>query len=179
MATDNAYVEREEKMHSAHAKFVIADSFEPSQCEDHKSDHAILYFDIAEAGRASFNEETCSPSSQERHDHGTYSNESSKCHADIENKLCHVSELDSEELPRDGDVCVPDSVLDHVSPLNRIISESSYDTCTDLEENSLQVGLNTVEKDQKAAYDFTGGKLFITSGIFFPSKMQINMVRMV
>ncbi|KAI9105096.1 hypothetical protein K1719_022812 [Acacia pycnantha] len=158
VVTENAYVEREEKMHikTTSVSFVIADSFEPSQSENHKSEQAIFHSSIAEASRASFDKETCS-TSHEQHASGVLPNESSNCQADIKltkNAFHHSSELDSEDLPQDFDICIPDSVLEHTPPLDRVISESSNDACPNVNENSNKVGLNSMEKDHKAAHDF-------------------------
>ncbi|XP_054823161.1 uncharacterized protein LOC129321425 isoform X2 [Prosopis cineraria] len=155
----NAHVDREEKidMKTRDVSFFIADSFEPSQCENHKPDQAILHSDIAEASRASLDKEICSPASHEQHAFGVLPNESSDCYADMKltkNKFCHSSELDSEELPPDFEICIPDPVLEHMPPLDRVISESNNDACTDMKENSNKVGLNSMEKDHKAAHDF-------------------------
>ncbi|KAK4263611.1 hypothetical protein QN277_029000 [Acacia crassicarpa] len=156
--TENAYVEREEKMHvkTTSVSFVIADSFEPTQSENHKSEQAIFHSSIAEASRASFDKETCS-TSHEQHGSGVLPNESSNCQADIKltkNAFHHSSELDSEDLPQDFDICIPDSVLEHTPPLDRVISESNNDACPNVKENSNTVGLNSMEKDHKAAHDF-------------------------
>ena len=120
----------------------VADSFETSECESHKSDQAVLRSDIAEASRVVFDRETCSPTSHEQHGSDVLLNKNSDCHTTPEltrNKFHHPSKLDSEYFPQDFDICIPDSVLEHKPPLDRVISESNNDACTTMNENSNKV----------------------------------------
>ncbi|TKY75463.1 nucleus protein [Spatholobus suberectus] len=137
---------------SEHMKSIVPDSFENSQGDDYKTNLEILSFDIAEAGRSSFNKEICS---QQLLGH------------DLPNGIstCHASGLDFKDKPQNCDVCIPESVLDDMSPKDLIISERSDDTCSDLKENPVHVGLSFVQKDLSTAQDFTGGVSNAFSGV--------------
>lgn len=156
--TKNAYVEKEEMMHvNTTGVGFVADSFETSECESHKSDQAVLRSDIAEASRVVFDRETCSPTSHGQHGSDVSLNKNSDCHTTPEltrNKFHHSSELDSEYFPQDFDICIPDSVLEHKPPSDRVISESNNDACTAMNENSNKVGFDLGEKDHEAAHDY-------------------------
>ncbi|TKY58558.1 hypothetical protein E2542_SST15622 [Spatholobus suberectus] len=73
--------------------------------------------------------------------------------------------LDFKDKPQNCDVCIPESVLDDMSPKDLIISERSDDTCSDLKENPVHVGLSFVQKDLSTAQDFTGGVSNAFSGV--------------
>lgn len=167
VVTEDAYGEQGEKIHGPNTdpcsnthntenmKSIVLDSFEYSQCEDLKT-LEIPSFNIDEAGRSSFRKEMRSPRSQEQLPGSDLPNGSSPCCA---------SELDYKVRHRDYDVCIPDSVLDDTPPEDRVISERGNDACSDMKENILHVNFNSMQNDLSTAQDFTGGNVFMISGI--------------
>ncbi|MCH82195.1 F/Y rich carboxy-terminal protein, partial [Trifolium medium] len=152
MVTEDAYGEQGEKIHkpntgprsnsynTEHMKSIVLDSFEYSQCEDLKNSET-LSFDIAEVDKSSFSKEMCCPKSQEQ------------LPGDLPNgpSTCCASELEFKNRPPDYDACVPDSVLDDMSPPDVCIPDSVLDDMSPAHDsfNSLQNGLS-------AGQDFTG-----------------------
>lgn len=175
MVIEDAYGEHGEKIHqpttdpcsnttnTEHMKSMVPDSFEYSQYEDLKTSE-ILAFDTAEAGRSDFNKEMCSPRSQEQ-----------LPGCDLPNgSPCHASELDFRNRPHDCDAYIPESAMDDMSPKDRIISEQSNDACSDLKENPVHVGFNSMQNDLSTAQDFTAGNVLMISGVKNKnSEMQI------
>ncbi|KAI4357999.1 hypothetical protein L6164_001908 [Bauhinia variegata] len=166
VVTDGACVEREEKMHMPntdlssinleHARSV--DSYEYDGYEDHKTSQPILSSDTAEARGASSKKEICSRKSQEHLPRAVLAKTSSMCYVDtnLTKKFCHDPDLDFKDWPQDGSVCIPESMTERFSPMKKVISESNSDACTDLEENPLQVGLDSTQKGPKTDDDFNG-----------------------
>jgi hypothetical protein len=161
MVTEEAYGEQGEKIHkpntdprsnsynTEHMKSIVRDSFEYSQCEDIKNSE-ILSFDIAEVDKTSFSKEMCCPKSREQ------------LPGDLPNgpSTCCASELDFTNRPPDYDVCVPDSVLDDMSPPDVCIPDSV------LEDMSLaHDSFNSQQNGLSAGQDFTGGNVFMISAI--------------
>ncbi|KAL2576488.1 hypothetical protein AAZV13_16G079900 [Glycine max] len=153
--TEAAHGEQGQKIHGCtdshsntpnfeHMRSIVPDSFEYSQCDDYKTNQEILSSDIVEAGRSSFNKEMCS---QQLLGH------------DLTNGTitCHASGLDFKDMPQNCDVCIPESVLDDMSPKDLIIYERSDDACLHVKENPAHVFLSSVQKDLPTAQDFTGG----------------------
>ncbi|KAK7386642.1 hypothetical protein VNO78_26976 [Psophocarpus tetragonolobus] len=136
---------------SEHMKSIVPDSFEYSQCDDYKTHQEILFSDIDEAVRSSFNKEMCS----QQHLGDDLPKVTSTCHA---------SGLDFKDRPQNCDVCIRDSVLDDMSPKEIIISERSDDACSDLKENPAHVDLSSVQKDLPTAQDLIGGNVCMISG---------------
>ncbi|CAJ2636399.1 unnamed protein product [Trifolium pratense] len=152
MVTEDAYGEQGEKIHkpntgpssnsynTEHMKSIVLDSFEYSQCEDLKNSE-ILSFDIVEVDKSSFTKEMCCPKSQEQ------------LPGDLPNgpSTCCASELEFKNRPPDYDACVPDSVLDDMSPSDVCIPDSVLDDICPAHDSfsSLQNGLS-------AGQDFTG-----------------------
>jgi len=173
--TEAAHGEQGQKIHGCtdshsntpnfeHMRSIVPDSFEYSQCDDYKTNQEILSSDIVEAGRSSFNKEMCS---QQLLGH------------DLTNGTitCHASGLDFKDMPQNCDVCIPESVLDDMSPKDLIIYERSDDACLHVKENPAHVFLSSVQKDLPTAQDFTGGNVFMISGIKkINSKIWMNMV---
>lgn len=161
MVTVDAYGEQGEKIHKPntdphsnssntdHMKSIVPDSFEYTQFEDLKNSE-FLSFDIAEVGRSSLSIEMCCPKSQEHHP------------GDLPNgpSTCCASEVDFKNRPPDYDVCVPDSVLDDMSPPDVCIPDSVLDDMP-LAHDSFNSGKN----DLSAAQDFTEGNVFMIFGI--------------
>ncbi|KAL2576486.1 hypothetical protein AAZV13_16G079900 [Glycine max] len=152
--TEAAHGEQGQKIHGCtdshsntpnfeHMRSIVPDSFEYSQCDDYKTNQEILSSDIVEAGRSSFNKEMCS---QQLLGH------------DLTNGTitCHASGLDFKDMPQNCDVCIPESVLDDMSPKDLIIYERSDDACLHVKENPAHVFLSSVQKDLPTAQDFTG-----------------------
>lgn len=152
VVTEDAYGEQRERIHgpnsdlssntpnSEHREPIVLDSFKYGQCKDLKTNKTILSSDIAEAGRASFKKE-----------------QHPGCDLPSGSSMCHTSELDCKDSPQDGDVCIPESILHDMSPKDRIISERRNGACSDLKENPVHVGFNSMEKDLPTAQDFTEG----------------------
>ncbi|CAJ2645209.1 unnamed protein product [Trifolium pratense] len=147
MVTEDVYGEQGEKIHKTntgteHMKSIVLDSFEYSQCEDLKNSE-ILSFNIAEVDKSSFSKEMCCPKSQEQ------------LPGDLPNgpSTCCASELEFKNRPPDYDACVPDSVLDDMSPPDVCIPDSVLDDMSPAHDsfNSLKNGLS-------AGQDFTGEK---------------------
>ncbi|XP_045787380.1 uncharacterized protein LOC123882822 isoform X2 [Trifolium pratense] len=147
MVTEDVYGEQGEKIHKTntgteHMKSIVLDSFEYSQCEDLKNSE-ILSFNIAEVDKSSFSKEMCYPKSQEQ------------LPGDLPNgpSTCCASELEFKNRPPDYDACVPDSVLDDMSPPDVCIPDSVLDDMSPAHDsfNSLKNGLS-------AGQDFTGEK---------------------
>ncbi|XP_027346611.1 uncharacterized protein LOC113858262 [Abrus precatorius] len=137
---------------SEHMKFIIPDSFEYSPCDDFKTNQEILSSDIAEAGRSSLNKEMCSeqvPDQDLANGTSTY----------------HASVLDFKDRPQDCDVCIPESVIDDMSPKDWNISERSDNACSDLKKHPVHFGYNSLQKDESSALEFTGGVSNAFSGV--------------
>ncbi|KAL5063273.1 hypothetical protein RYX36_025010 [Vicia faba] len=184
MITEDAYEEQNEKIHkpdahpcsnssnSDHTKSIVLDSFEYSQCEDLKNSK-VLSFDTAEVGRSSFSKEMCCSKSHEQ------------LHGDLPRgpPTCCSSEMDFKNRPHDYDVCIPDSVLDDMSPPDVIVPDSVLedtsppdvcvpdsvmdmsppDVCvpdSDLDDMSpAHDSFKSVQNDLPAALDFTGERM--------------------
>ncbi|CAK8532948.1 unnamed protein product [Lathyrus sativus] len=128
MVTEDAYEEQNGKIHKPdahphsnssktdHMKSIVLDSFEYSQCEDLKNSE-VLSFDITEVGRSSFSKEMCCVKSQEQ------------LYGDLPKgpSTCSASEVDFKNRPHDYDLCIPDSVLDDMSPPDVRVSDSVLD----------------------------------------------------
>ncbi|XP_050911179.1 uncharacterized protein LOC127126306 isoform X2 [Lathyrus oleraceus] len=128
MVTEDAYEEQNGKVHkpdahllsnssnTVHMKSTVLDSFEYSQCEGLKNSE-VLSFDIAEVGRSSFSKEMCCVKSQEQLCGDLPKGPSSCC----------ASEVDFKNRPHDYDLCIPDSVLDDMSPPDVCVPDSDLD----------------------------------------------------
>ena len=135
-------------LNSEHMKFIVPDSFEYSECDDYKTNQEKLSSDLAEAGRSSFNIEM---GSQQLLGHDM-PNITSKTHA---------SGIDFEDSPRNFDVCIPESVLDDMSPKDQVNSERRDDDYSGVKENPAHVSLSPAQKDFPTAQDFTRGNVFM------------------
>ncbi|KAJ7943316.1 DNA binding protein [Quillaja saponaria] len=169
VVTENAHMERGENMHIQgadlslvlpsveHSKSVILDSLETNQNRDHVTDQEILSSDIAEADRASFEEEKCSPKCPVQLFSGDMQNESSVIH--FKKDGCNDNMDLRNEWSQDGDFCISEWVQGHVPSRNTVNSESSECASTQLVGNLAPVNFDCIEKDPKTANDFTGDKL--------------------
>ncbi|ESW28388.1 hypothetical protein PHAVU_003G282800 [Phaseolus vulgaris] len=148
-------------LNSEHMKCIVPDSFEYSECDDYKTNQEKLSSDLAEAGRSSFNIEM---GSQQLLGHDM-PNITSKTHA---------SGIDFEDSPRNFDVCIPESVLDDMSPKDQVNSERRDDDYSGVKENPAHVSLSPAQKDFPTAQDFTGG----VSNAFSGDKFKLVTTQM-
>ncbi|KAK7360635.1 hypothetical protein VNO77_02643 [Canavalia gladiata] len=152
--TEAVYREQGEIMHgphtdsrlnipnSEHLKSIVPDSFEYSQCDDLKTNQEILSSDVAESDRSSLSKDMCS---QQLPGHDLLDRTTTY----------HASGLDFQDGPQDCNLCIPESVPDDISPRDQIISERSNNACSDLKENPVHVGFDSMQKDLLTAQDFT------------------------
>jgi len=132
---------------SEHMKCIVPDSFEYSQCDDYKTNQEKLSSDLAEAGRSTFNIEMCSQKLL-AHEMPNITSTS------------HASEMDFEDSPQNFDVCIPESVLDDMSPKDLVNSERDGEY-SGVKENPAHVSLSSAQKDFPTAQDYTGGNVFM------------------